>query len=97
MLIFALSVGDEKIKRIAVKTDGKGRWFIDQVFTRGRSDDQADTSEATPRNLDATPRNLVIGKDIADDSLYTTIFRDGGGCHLQVVGELLKCPPVLAT
>ena len=45
---------------------------------------------------DATPRNLVIGKDIADDRLYTNIFGDGGGCHLHVVGELLERPPVLA-
>ena len=43
---------------------------------------------------DATPRNLVIGKDIADDRLYANIFRDGGGCHVHVVGELLEGPPV---
>ena len=45
---------------------------------------------------DATPRNLVIGKYIADDRLYANIFGDGGGCHLHVVGELLESPPVLA-
>ena len=45
---------------------------------------------------DATPRNLVIGKDIADDRLYANVFRDGGGCHLHVIGELLESPPVLA-
>ena len=45
---------------------------------------------------DATPRNLVIGKDIADDRLYANIFRDGGGCHVHVVGELLEGPPVFA-
>jgi len=39
---------------------------------------------------DATPRNLVIGKYIADDRLYANIFGDGGGCHLHVVGELLE-------
>ena len=44
---------------------------------------------------DATPRDLVIGKDIADDRLYTNIFGDGSGCHLHVVGELLERPPVL--
>ena len=40
------------------------------LFIKGRSVDQADT-------LVATPRNLVIGKDIADDCLDTNIFRDG--------------------
>jgi len=45
---------------------------------------------------DATPRNLVIGKDIANDCFYANIFGDGGGCHLHVVGELLKGPPVFA-
>ena len=45
---------------------------------------------------DATPRNLVIGKDIADDRLYANIFGDGGDCHLHVVGELLEDPPILA-
>ena len=45
---------------------------------------------------DTTPRNLVIGKDIADDGLYTNFFGDGGGCHLHVIGKLLKSPPVLA-
>ena len=45
---------------------------------------------------DTTPRNLVIGKDIADDSLYANFFGDGRGCHLHVVGELLESPPVLA-
>ena len=45
---------------------------------------------------DATPRNLVIGKDIADDHLYTNVLGDGGGCHLHVFGELLESPPVLA-
>ena len=52
--------------------------------------------EATPRNLDATPRNLVISKDIADDCLDANIFGDGRGCHLNIVGELFECPPVLA-
>ena len=45
---------------------------------------------------DATPRNLVIGKDIADVRLSANIFGDGGGCHLHVVGELLEGPPILA-
>ena len=45
---------------------------------------------------DATPRNLVIGKDVADDGLYTNFFGDRGGCHLHVIGELLESPPVLA-
>ena len=45
---------------------------------------------------DATPRNLVIGKDIADDRLYANIFGDGGGCHLHVIDELLESPPVFA-
>ena len=44
---------------------------------------------------DATPRNLVIGTDIADDRLYANIFEDGGGCYLHVVGEILEIPPVL--
>ena len=44
----------------------------------------------------ATPRNLIIGKDIDDDRLYTNIFGDGGGCHLHVISELLEDPPVLA-
>ena len=46
---------------------------------------------------DATPRNLVIGKDIADDRLYANIFRDGSGCHLHVIGKLLESPQVFAT
>ena len=45
---------------------------------------------------DATPRNLVIGKDIADVRLSANIFGDGGGCHLHVVGEFLEDPTVLA-
>ena len=45
---------------------------------------------------DATPRNLVIGKDIPDDRLYTNVFGDGSRCHLHVVDELLERPPVLA-
>ena len=45
---------------------------------------------------DATPRNIVIGKDIADDRLYTNFFGDVGGCHLHVIGELLESPPILA-
>ena len=53
--------------------------------------------EATPRNLDATPRNLVIGEDIANDCLDTNIFRDGRGCHLHVVGEFLELLLLLAT
>ena len=42
---------------------------------------------------DATPRNLVIGKDIADDRLYANVFGDGGGCHLHVVEELSPRQP----
>jgi len=53
--------------------------------------------EATPRNLDATPRNLVIGEDIANDCLDTNIFRDGRGCHLHVVGEFLELLLLLTT
>ena len=45
---------------------------------------------------DATPRNLIIGKDIADNSLYANFFGDCSGCHLHVVGELLEGPPVFA-
>ena len=45
---------------------------------------------------DATPRNLVIGKNIADDRLYANIFRDGGGCHPHVVGEIFESQPILA-
>jgi hypothetical protein len=45
---------------------------------------------------DATPRNLIIGKNITDDRLYTNVFGDGSGCHLHVVGELLERPPVFA-
>jgi hypothetical protein len=45
---------------------------------------------------DATPRNLVIGKNIADDRLYANIFRDGSSCHLHVVGKILESQPVLA-
>ena len=44
----------------------------------------------------ATPRNLIIGKDIADDRLYADIFGDSGGYHLHVVGELLEGLPVFA-
>ena len=44
----------------------------------------------------STPRNLIIGEDVADDRLYADIFGDGGGCHLHVVGELFEDPPVLA-
>ena len=45
---------------------------------------------------DATPRNLVIGKDIADDCLDTNIFRDSRGCHLRIVNEFLELLPLLA-
>ena len=44
---------------------------------------------------DATPRNLVIGKNIADDRLYANIFRDGSSCHLHVVGKILESQPIL--
>ena len=70
-------------------------WLIDHVFTKGRSNDQADTLEATPRNLDDTPRNLLIGKDIADVCLDADIFRDDRGYHLHVVGEFLELLPLL--
>ena len=39
---------------------------------------------------DATPRNLIIGKNIAGDCLDTNIFKDGRGYHLHVIGELLE-------
>ena len=67
-------------------------WYSDS----GRSGDQAHTLEATPRNLDATPRNLVIGEDIANDCLDTNIFRDGRGCHLEIVDELVEFFPLIA-
>ena len=63
--------------------------FIDNILQKGRSDDLADTSEATPRNL-------VIGKDIADDCLDTNIFIDSRGCHLRIVTEFLELLPLLA-
>ena len=45
---------------------------------------------------DATPRNLIIGENIADDRLYANIFRDGSSCHLHVVGKILESQPILA-
>jgi hypothetical protein len=45
---------------------------------------------------DATPRNLIIAEDIADDHLCANFFGDGGGCHLHIVGKFLEGPPVLA-
>ena len=45
---------------------------------------------------DATPRNLIIGENIADDRLYANFFRDGSSCHLHVVGKILKSQPILA-
>ena len=45
---------------------------------------------------DATPRNLIIGKNIADDRFYANIFRDGSSCHLHVVGKILESQPILA-
>ena len=45
---------------------------------------------------DATPRNLIIGKNIADDRLYANIFRYGSSCHFHVVGKILKSQPILA-
>ena len=44
---------------------------------------------------DATPRNLIIGENIADDRLYANIFRDGSSCHLHVVGKILESQPIL--
>ena len=70
------------------RIDGRGTDSL-IVFTKGQSVDQADT-------LEATPRNIVIGKDIADDCLGTNTFRDGRGCHFQIVDELLELFPLLA-
>ena len=96
---FQLSVDTtEEIRKIALgeRRDWQERsWLIDHVFTKGRSNDQADTLEATPRNLDAAPRNLLIGKDIADVCLDADIFRDDRGYHLHVVGEFLELLPLL--
>ena len=44
---------------------------------------------------DATPRNLIIGENIADDRFYANIFRDGSSCHLHVVGKILESQPIL--
>ena len=44
----------------------------------------------------ATPRNLIIGENIADDCFYANIFRDGSSCHLHVVGKILESQPILA-
>ena len=77
-----------------MEVDEKKKYFIDNIYKR--ADQMIWPIQQRLLLEDATPRNLVIGKDIADDRLYTNIFRDGGGCHLHVISELLESPPVLA-
>ena len=77
----------------SVEVSREKKYFIDNSIYK-RADQMIWPIQLRLFLEDATPRNLVISKNIADDRLYTNIFGDGGGCHLHVVGELLESPPI---
>ena len=78
----------------SVEVSREKKYFIDNSIYK-RADQMIWPIQQRLFLEDATPRDLVIGKDIADDRLYANLFGDGGGYHLHVVGELLERPPVL--
>ena len=82
----------ENLKKLQCKSTEKGNTSL--IMLLQKADQMIWPIQQRLFLEDATPRNLVIGKYIADDRLYANIFGDGGGCHLHVIGELLESPPV---
>ena len=79
----------------SVEVSREKKYFIDNSIYK-RADQMIWPIQQKLFLEDATPRNLVIGKNIADDRLYANIFRDGSSCHLHVVGKILESQPILA-
>ena len=79
----------------SVEVSREKKYFIDNSIYK-RADQMIWPIQQKLFLEDATPRNLVIGKNIADDHLYANIFRDGSSCYLHVVGEILESQPILA-
>ena len=84
----------ENLKKLQCKSTEKGNTSL--IMLLQKADQMIWPIQQRLFLEDATPRDLVIGKDIADDRLYANLFGDGGGYHLHVVGELLERLPVLA-
>ena len=78
----------------SVEVSREKKYFIDNSIYK-RADQMIWPIQQRLFLEDATPRNLVIGKNIADDRLYANIFRDGSSCHLHVVGKILESQPIL--
>ena len=78
----------------SVEVSREKKYFIDDSIYK-RANQMIWTIRQRLFLEDATPRNLVIGKNIADDRLYANIFRDGSSCHLYVVGKILESQPIL--
>jgi hypothetical protein len=97
MICIALSTKNLHIPKYldSVEVSREKKYFIDDSIYK-RADQMIWPIRQRLFLEDATPRNLVIGKNIADDRLYANIFRDGGGCHLHVIGEILESQPILA-
>jgi hypothetical protein len=79
----------------SVEVSREKKYFIDNSIYK-RADQMIWPIQQKLFLEDATPRNLIIGKNISDDRLYANIFRDGSSCHLHVVGKILESQPILA-
>ena len=79
----------------SVEVSREKKYFIDNSIYK-RDDQMIWPIQQRLFLEDATPGNLIIGENIADDRLYANIFRDGSSCHLHVVGKILESQPILA-
>ena len=97
MICIALSEKNLHIPKYLdlVEVSRENKYFIDNSIYK-RADQMIWPIQQRIFLEDATPRNLVISKNITDDRLYANIFRDGSSCHLHVVGKILKSQPILA-
>ena len=97
MICIALSAKNLHIPKYldSVEVSREKKYFIDNSIYK-RADQMIWPIQQRLFLEDATPRNLIIGENIADDRLYANIFRDGSSCHLHVVGKILESQPILA-
>ena len=97
MICIALSAKNLHVPKYldSVEVSREKKYFIDNSIYK-RADQMIWPIQQKLFLEDATPRNLVIGKNIADDRLYANIYRDGGSGHLHVVGEIFERQPILA-
>ena len=77
-----------------VEVSREKKYFIDNSIYK-RADQMIWPIQQRLFLEDATPRNLIIGENIANDRLYANIFRDGSSCHLHVVSKILESQPIL--